>query len=321
MAQKSSFEELRRPDLSFAIQTLNLNKIFGGLVAVDNLNLDVRQGELFALLGPNGAGKTTALSMICCLMKPSGGSAFVMGHDITIAPYEVKKLIGVVPQETTLSPRLNPLENLELVAAMHGLSSNKAKKWSKLMLETIGLESRAKDQVRKFSGGMKRRLSIAMALIHDPQVVVLDEPTLGLDPQSRRNIWEYIGRLKGEKTILLTTHYMEEADSLADRIGIIDSGKIVALGTPAELKTSGLDVRTIVVKGWNITQNAILHLQDHYQDVKIEGGTILITDKDLDFNILVSQLQTYGVSPRAVYFREPTLEDVFIRTTGKELRE
>jgi ABC-2 type transport system ATP-binding protein len=185
----------------------------------------------------------------------------------------------------------------------------------------MGLEERARDQVRKFSGGMKRRLSIAMALIHDPQVLVLDEPTLGLDPQARRTVWEYISHLKGEKTILLTTHYMEEADSLADRIGIMDGGKVVALGSALDLKTTMLDKHTLVIKGWNVTQNAIMNLQRRYSDIKIEGGTILITDRHLEFSDVVSRLHAEGISLRSAYFKEPTLEDVFIRITGKELRE
>lgn len=311
----------QQPDPTLAVQTFGLSRLFGNLVAVDGINLGIKKGELFALLGPNGAGKTTTISMLCCLLKPTGGTASIMGHDITREPYEVKKLIGVSPQETTLSEHLNPLENLELIANLHGIPSAKAKKWSKLMLETMGLEERAKDQVRKFSGGMKRRLSIAMALIHDPQVLVLDEPTLGLDPQARRSVWEYVTRLKGEKTILLTTHYMEEADSLADRIGIIDAGKVVALGSSLDLKTSMLDKHTLVIKGWNITQNAIMNLQRRYSDMKIEGGTIFITDRHLEFSDVVSRLHSEGISLRSAYFKEPTLEDVFIRITGKELRE
>ena len=314
-------ESPQQPDPTLAVQTFGLSRIFGNLVAVDSINLGIKKGELFALLGPNGAGKTTTISMLCCLLKPTGGTASVMGHDITREPYEVKKLIGGSPQDSTLSEHLNPLENLELIANLHGVPSAKAKKWSKLMLETMGLEERARDQGRKFSGGMKRRLSIAMALIHDPQVLVLDEPTLGLDPQARRTVWEYVARLKGEKTILLTTHYMEEADSLADRIGIIDGGKVVALGSSLDLKTSGLDKHTMVIKGWNITQNAIMNLQRRYSDIKIEGGTILITDRHLEFSDVVSRLHTEGISLRSVYFKEPTLEDVFIRITGKELRE
>ncbi len=308
------------PDPSLAIQTFNLTRLFGSLAAVNAINLGIKKGELFALLGPNGAGKTTTISMLCCLLKPSSGTAMVMGHDIIKESYAIKKLIGVAPQETTLSERLTPLENLELIAALHNLPAAKARKWSRLMLETMGLEERANDQVRKFSGGMKRRLSIAMALIHDPQIVVLDEPTLGLDPQARRAVWEYIMRLKGEKTILLTTHYMEEADSLADRIGIMDGGKVVALGSAIELKTTMLDRHTLIVKAWNITHNAITEMQRRYTEVSTDGGSIYITDRRLELSDVVGRLHELGVSVRGAYFKEPTLEDVFIRLTGKELR-
>jgi ABC-2 type transport system ATP-binding protein len=309
------------PHSSLAIQTFNLRKSFGNIAAVNGINLEIKKGELFALLGPKGAGKTTTINILCCLLKPTEGTASVMGHDITREPYEVKKLIGVSPQETTLSEHLTPLENLELVANLHGIGPAKARKWSKLMLETMGLEDRAKDEVRKFSSGMKRRLSIAMALIHDPQVLVLDEPTLGLDPQARRTVWEYVSRLKGEKTILLTTHYMEEADSLSDKIGIIDGGKIVASGSDIDLKATMIDKHTLVVKGWNITQKAIMNLNRRYSEIKIEGGTIYITDRRLEFGDAISYLHAEGISLRSAYFKEPSLEDVFIRLTGKELRE
>jgi ABC-2 type transport system ATP-binding protein len=308
-------------EANLAIQTFNLTRTFGSLVAVNGISFGIKKGELFALLGPNGAGKTTTISMLCCLLKPSAGTALVMGHDIAKESYEVKKRLGVSPQETTLSEHLNSIENLEMVARLHGLPAAKAHKWSKLLLETMGLESRAKDQVRKFSGGMKRRLSIAMALIHDPEILVLDEPTLGLDPQARRAVWDYISRLKGEKTVLLTTHYMEEADTLADRIGIIDQGKIVALGTPNDLKTKMIDTHSLIIKAWNITQNVVMSLQRRYSDVKVEGGTIAVTNRYLDFHDVIEQLSREGASIRAAYFKEPTLEDVFIRLTGKELRE
>jgi ABC-2 type transport system ATP-binding protein len=185
----------------------------------------------------------------------------------------------------------------------------------------MGLEDRAKDQVRKFSGGMKRRLNIAMALINDPQLVILDEPTLGLDPQSRRVVWKYIARLKKEKTILLTTHYLEEADFLADRIGIIDEGKIVALGTSIELKTSMIDSHTIIIKAWNLTQKTIMEMKNKYEDVQITDGTMTITDKRVDFKEIVNYLQDAGTTIRSAYIKEPTLDDVFIKITGKELRE
>jgi ABC-2 type transport system ATP-binding protein len=308
------------PDPSYAIQTFNLTKIFGSLAAVNCISFGIKSGELFALLGPNGAGKTTTINMLCCLLKPTGGTALMMGHDIIKEPYQVKRLLGVSPQDTTVSEHLNALENLELMAKLHGLPPKKAAKWSKLLLETMGLENRSKEQVLKFSGGMKRRLSIAMALIHDPQILVLDEPTLGLDPQSRHAVWEYVNRLKGEKTILLTTHYMEEADSLADRIGIIDDGRIISLGKSSELKTMLVDTHTLIVRGWNLTLNVLSAMQRRYSSVSLEGNSLTISDRFIDFHDTVEQLHREGASVRAAYFKEPTLEDVFLRMTGKELR-
>jgi len=305
---------------TLAIQTSNLTRIFGSLVAVDGINLEIKKGELFAFLGPNGAGKTTTINMLCCLLKPSSGTATVMGYDINKEPYKVKQVIGVSPQDTTLSEHLNSMENLALVGHLHRIDPKKIKAWSKLMLETMGLTDRAKEQVRKFSGGMKRRLSIAMALIHNPQIIFLDEPTLGLDPQARRAVWEYIARLKGDKTILLTTHYMEEADFLADRIGIIDEGKISALGTSLELKTDTMDTHTMVVYAWNLTQKVIMELRSHYDKVEISNGTITISDKKLDFKNIVDRLHAAGTIIRSAYVKEPTLEDIYLKITGKELR-
>jgi ABC-2 type transport system ATP-binding protein len=259
--------------------------------------------------------------MLCCLLKPTSGTARVMGYDINKEPYKVKEVIGVSPQETTLSEHLNSRENLNLVGHLHRVEPKKLKAWSQLMLETMGLADRAKDQVRKFSGGMKRRLSIAMALIHNPQIIFLDEPTLGLDPQARRAVWSYISRLKGEKTILLTTHYMEEADSLADRIGIIDEGKIVALGTGIDLKTDMIDTHTMVIHAWNLTQKLIMEMRSKYASVEISNGTMTISDKKIDFREIVDRLHTANATIRSAYIKEPTLEDVFLNITGKELRE
>jgi ABC-2 type transport system ATP-binding protein len=304
-----------------AVETIGLTKIYDTLLAVDELNLTIKKGELFALLGPNGAGKTTAISMLSGLLKPTSGTAEVMGYDINRQPYKVKEVIGVSPQETTLSERLNSLENLDLIGRLHGIEPERLKTWSRLLLETMGLGNRAGDQVRKFSGGMKRRLSIAMALIHNPEVIFLDEPTLGLDPQARRAVWEYIAGLKGEKTILLTTHYMEEADFLADRIGIIDNGKIVALGTVLELKTDKLDTHTMIIKAWNLTQKVVADTKKRYAQVEVGKGQMTVTDKKLSFEEIVSQLHAAGAQVRSAYIKEPTLEDVFLKVTGKELRE
>ena len=307
-------------DDTVAIQTNDLTKIFSSLVAVDGVSLEIKKGELFAFLGPNGAGKSTTINILCCLLKATSGTASILGYDVNRDTYKVKELIGVSPQETTLSDHLNSMENLQLIGSLHRIESVKLKKWSRLMLEKMGLADRAKEQVRNFSGGMKRRLSIAMALIHDPPVIFLDEPTLGLDPQARRVVWEYIARLKEEKTILLTTHYMEEADFLADRIGIIDNGKIAALGNPEDLKTEMLDTHTLVVYAWNITQKAILEMRKIYSDVKISNGTIEISGKQPDFRQIVDNLHSLGVVIRSAHFKEATLEDVFLKITGKELR-
>jgi len=304
-----------------AIQTLNLTKIFNGLVAVDGVELNIKRGELFALLGPNGAGKTTTINMLCCLLKPTGGTARIMGYDVLKQPFKVKEIIGVSPQETIISEHLNCRENLALIGRIHGINARELRVRSQQLLETMGLSDRAKDQVRKFSGGMKRRLNIMMALIHSPEILFLDEPTLGLDPQARRAIWEYIIQLKGEKTILLTTHYMDEADFLADRIGIMDKGKIVALGTSTELKISILEKHTMIIYAWNLTQKVINEMRGRYEEVEVVDGTMMISDKKLDFKEIVDRLHTYGAIIRSAYIQEPTLDDVFLHVTGKELRE
>jgi len=304
-----------------AVQTFKITKEFDGLVAVNGIDLEIQKGELFSLLGPNGAGKTTTIRMLCCLLKPTSGTASVLGYDIAKEPFKVKKLIGVSPQDTVLSERLNCWENLALIGKVHGLSSEEVKGRSKELLETMGLVERSKDQVRKFSGGMKRRLSIAMALVSDPQVLFLDEPTLGLDPQARRAIWEYIAELKGKKTILLTTHYMEEADFLSERIGIIDEGRVVALGTAQELKTNLLEMRSMVVSAENLTAEVMEDLRNKYSRLEMVKEKLRIFHKDLDFKEIVDYLHSRGVTVYSAALEQPTLEDVFIQITGKKLRD
>jgi ABC-2 type transport system ATP-binding protein len=321
MKGSDTVQSTRAKDKSFAIQTYQLTKTFNDLVAVDGIELKIRKGELFALLGPNGAGKTTTINMLCCLLKPSGGTATIMDYDINRQPFKIKELIGVSPQETSVSERLNTLENLNLIGKAHKIPAKELKNRAQELLEAMGLTERAKDQVRKFSGGMKRRLSIMMALIHDPEILFLDEPTLGLDPQARRAVWEYIVGFKGKKTILLTTHYMDEADFLADRVGIMDEGKIVALGTSHELKTSMLEKQTMVVSAWNLTPKVITEMQSKYAEVSVAEDTILVTDRQLDFREIVDLLQSSGATVRSAHIKEPTLEDVFLDITGKELRE
>ena len=219
-----------------AIQAIGLVKQYGNLTAVDKLNLEIRQGELFSLLGVNGAGKTTSIKMLTCLTKPTDGDAIVGGYSIAKEPEQVKRLIGVSPQETAVAPNLSVKENLELICGIHGFSKEKRGAKIRELSAQFELESVLQRKAGKLSGGWQRRVSIAMALISQPQILFLDEPTLGLDVLARHELWEVIRALKGKITIILTTHYMEEAEALSDRIGIMKSGRLLAVGTAGELK-------------------------------------------------------------------------------------
>jgi ABC-2 type transport system ATP-binding protein len=218
------------------ISIRGLQKTYKDLTAVDKLSLDIHPGELFALLGVNGAGKTTTIRMLSCLTKPTAGDALLLGKSIVSQPGEVKKLLAVSPQETAVAPNLTVKENLELMAGAHGFSREKTAEKTAQLLKTMGLRDIANKRAKTLSGGWQRRLSIAMALISEPSILFLDEPTLGLDVIARSELWEVIRGLKGQVTIILTTHYMEEAEALADRVGIMKQGHLLALGTAEEIK-------------------------------------------------------------------------------------
>ena len=218
-----------------AIQTIGLVKQYQNLIAVDRLDLEVEQGELFALLGVNGAGKTTTIKMLTGLICPTSGEGRVGGYSITESPEKIKERIGVSPQETAVAPNLSVKENLELICGIHGFSKEKTREKIKELCDTLGLDSVLGRRAGKLSGGWQRRLSIAMALVSEPKILFLDEPTLGLDVIARSELWEEIRALKGKVTIILTTHYMEEAHALADRIGIMKSGRLLICGTAQEL--------------------------------------------------------------------------------------
>jgi len=222
-----------------AIEIKGLIKEFDGIRAVDGISLEIEYGEIFSLLGPNGAGKTTTISILATLLKPTKGKAKVNGYDVVTQAAKVRHSIGIVFQDPSLDDRLTARENLDIHGRLYHMKKDERKKRIEEVLEMVELRERADSLVKTFSGGMRRRLEIARGLMHKPRILFLDEPTLGLDPQTRRHIWNYIEKLRDEGvTVLLTTHYMEEADKLADRVAIIDRGKIVALGSPSELKDS-----------------------------------------------------------------------------------
>jgi ABC-2 type transport system ATP-binding protein len=219
-----------------AIVIEHLTKKYEDVKAVEDLSLQIEKGELFGLLGPNGAGKTTTINVLCGLTKPTSGVAMVGSFDVQKETERVKELIGVCPQETAIYPYLTGAENVELFGNLHSIKKENIKTRSNMLLEKLGLTQEAKRRAAKYSGGMKRRLSLILALIHDPQIAFLDEPTVAMDPQSRHAVWDFIRELKKEgKTIILTTHYMEEAEALCDRVGIIDHGRLIALGPPKDL--------------------------------------------------------------------------------------
>ena len=221
-----------------AIRTVNLTKKYAGAIAVDQLNLQVRQGELFCLLGVNGAGKTTAIKMLSCLTQPSEGDAYLNGKSIRTDTADVKSMIAVSPQETAIAPGLSVVENLELMCGIHGLTKDKRRAKIAKLADLLGLESALQKKAGKLSGGWQRRLSIAMALISEPKLLFLDEPTLGLDVLARSDLWDLIRSLKGTVTIILTTHYMEEAEALSDRIGIMKNGRLLICDTADNIKKS-----------------------------------------------------------------------------------
>ena len=219
-----------------AIETINLKKVYKTKTAVDSLNLSIEQGELFALLGVNGAGKTTTIKMLSCIAKPTSGDAIVLGDSVVSNPYNVKKKINISPQETAVAPNLSVRENLEFIAGIYGSSKKEARLKAENMISTFEFNDIAKDKAKTLSGGWQRKLSIAMALITEPKILFLDEPTLGLDVLARRELWSVIQKMKGRITIILTTHYLEEAEALSDRIAIMVKGKLRAIGTAEELK-------------------------------------------------------------------------------------
>jgi ABC-2 type transport system ATP-binding protein len=304
----------------------NLTKQFNGLTAVDHIAFSVPEGELFGLLGPNGAGKTTTINMLATLLKPTSGYAEVAGFDVAKSRDSVRKSIGIVFQEPALDSKLTGKENLDFHAMMYNIERDERRRRIDEVLRLVDLTEKASVLVEKYSGGMKRRLEIARGLIHRPKVLFLDEPTLGLDAQTRRLIWDYVKKLNKESrvTIILTTHYMEEADYLCDRIAIMDHGKFVALDAPHKLKDLlGGDVVSMEVEGNSESLMDEIKTLEWIKKYSLHEDVLNLTMEKGERRIpeLITMAQGQGITVTCVHLRKPSLEDVFLHFTGRTIRE
>ena len=311
-----------------AIEINELVKKYGGLTALDRVSLEIPEGDFFGLLGPNGAGKTTLIRILTTLLKPTSGYAKVLGHDVVKDPTAVRNVIGVVPQAMTSDLDLTGYETMDIYARFYDLPKKERKERIDELLSMVGLRERAGDLVATYSGGMRRRLEIARGLVHKPGILILDEPTIGLDPQSRHVVWELLEKFrKGDRlTVLLTTHYMEEAESLCDHVAIIDYGKIVALDTVpglkraipqkdvVELTVSGVDLEKAVEKVKTLPDVTSAAYKEESILVSSDHGAEIIPE-------VVEALRGMGARVTRVMLKEQTLEDVFIHYTGRPIRE
>ncbi len=309
-----------------AIVVTNLVKRFGKLTALNISGLEIREGELFGLLGPNGAGKTTLISILATLRTPTSGEAVVCGHDVVRDQDQVRRCMGFVFQDPSLDDELTGEENLDFHGRLYGLDARTRHARIDEVLDLVDLQDRRRDIVKVYSGGMRRRLEMARGLMHHPRVLFLDEPTLGLDPQTRRRIWTHIQDLNRDRgmTIILTTHYMDEADQLCSRIGIIDRGEIVTLGSPEELKGAlGGDLLELDVVG--IVPEFVRDLEagTQVQQVYVQDGRLAlsVTNGNSYIPLVFEAARNRGVSIVSVSMRKPDLEDVFLSLTGRDIRD
>jgi ABC-2 type transport system ATP-binding protein len=310
-----------------AIEVTGLTKRFGSFTAVDNVSFDVPDGEMFGYLGPNGAGKTTLMRMLTTLVIPTSGSAKIAGFDVVTNSADVRRQIGVISQAMTSDLDLTGYENLDIYGRFYGVPARERKERIKYLLDMVGLSSRAGELVAAYSGGMRRRLEVARGLVHKPKILFLDEPSSGLDPQSRRVMWELLRQIRQESstTMFLTTHYMEEADALCSRIAIIDAGKILVLGSPTQLKRDipGSDIVSIALE--NLSDGLVscikelplvrdLHVEDEILHIYVDSGASSLPE-------LMDVIRSSGGRILSASVHEQSLEDVFIHFTGKSIRE
>lgn len=308
------------------IKIENLIKKYDGNTAVAGVNLEIEKGELFGLLGPNGAGKSTIISMLSGLLKPTDGSIFIKGEDIVKKPMEAKRVLGLVPQDIALYPTLTAKENLVFWGRMYNLSGRVLKQRVTEVLEIVGLEDRKNDKIQNYSGGMKRRINIAASLLHKPEIIIMDEPTVGIDPQSRNHILETVKNLNEQGiTVIYTSHYMEEVEYLCTRIAIVDHGKVIALGEKEALKRSAMSEKKMQIELSSVTPTIIEKIKE-LPCVK----TVIVEDKKLNIyssgtqELLANVLSVVGklkVKVISVKVEEPDLESVFLNLTGRALRD
>lgn len=302
----------------------DLKKSYGRHEALKGISFSIKEGEFYGLLGPNGAGKTTAISIMSSILKPDSGEVLINGNNIYSNPGETKKIIGVVPQEIALYNELSANENLMFWGGMYSVPERELKDRKNELLDLFGLTDRKNDKVANYSGGMKRRINIAAALLHRPRVLFMDEPTVGIDPQSRNLIFEVTEKLHHDgMTIIYTTHYMEEAERLCNRIGIIDKGQIIAEGTLEELKKNSPAKETIVVTFNNLDDQVAQRLFSSRKNSKRSGNTIYFYTSDLkkDLPPVIAQCQEAGAEINQIEFQKVNLETIFLSLTGKQLRD
>lgn len=309
------------------IEIKNVTKRFDDKIAVDNISLSIEDGDIFGLLGPNGAGKSTLISMITGLLKPDSGDILVDGYSIIKNPLEVKRQLGLVPQEIALMETVSAYDNLEFWGSLYGLKGKLLKERINEALEVAGLADRKNEKIKKFSGGMKRRLNIAAAILHHPRILIMDEPTVGIDPQSRNHIFEFTKEINKNRdtTVIYTSHYMEEVDYLCNGLFIMDLGKEVAYGTKKSVKAMVSDKSRLLLKPDSYTAETLIRVKalEGVMDLTEEDGMLKLVVKEESFNLntLINSLYEEKIKIRGITFEEPTLEEVFLSLTGKTLRD
>lgn len=308
------------------IKVSNITKRFNDKLVLDNINFEIEKGEIFGLIGPNGAGKSTLINIMTTLIDATNGSVEIGGYDIKKNPIEAKSLIGLVPQELALFEEMNAYDNLQFFGSLYGLSRKVLKQRIEEALQVTGLSDHRKQKVKKFSGGMKRRLNIAAAIMHHPQILIMDEPTVGVDPQSRNHIFEFIRHMNQQNntTIIYTSHYMEEIEELCSKVFIIDLGKEIAYGSKEQIKSLSAEQTKVILNVNHSNANIVLHLKQLNGVVAVDemsNQLSLTINQSFKLASVITTLEEANVQLQSISYEQPRLEDVFLWLTGKSLRD